>query len=548
MARFLASVPFFSGVLCFALVAPGCYEESPAGVDTDFTDTDGASTGGSVGTTTASSTTQETSADDSTGAESGGTPAGVEAARMLLEPLVAAQCENTFACCDAGEVAYQLGGAVTDAADCTARTLDVLEAGGNPPYLRSGSLYLGGLLGFFAYGIDASVVEVDEDAIAACVAALSAKPCAPSTAGGGNCEPAEDAYLVQCELKTLFIGSKTEGESCASYSGLECGPGLLCDFFAGTGGVCVSTLSQGDSCFQDYNCPDNLICDYATGQCSVPAEVGEACAYADPVNPVYGTETTRCRSGLVCNPISEVCGAPDCNFGDYCSDDDALCPEGLTCVAGRCDLLGLEGDNCYDDDDCAQGRCNYLEGASVCQNLIEDGGECSDSSDCSSQFCEPAASECAAQVAIGEACDALLPDDQCDGGYCDGVNCVAFTPVGGDCTASPCNFIAGDQCRDGVCQPYPLPDGQACSSDFECQSESCDETCQPPPGIGDDCQPDGCAQGAYCNAFSDGVCEAKRSWGAPCSNSIECWGGCESVFGELRCSGAGPGEALCDGV
>ncbi len=280
----------------------------------------------------------------------------------------------------------------------------------------------------------------------------------------------------------------------------------------------------------------------------MPADAGEACAFADPENPIFGTETTRCRSGLVCNPVSQTCGARDCNFGDYCGDDDSACPAGLVCVAGRCDFLGLEGDLCYQDNDCAQGRCSFLEGVSLCQNLVAIGGSCGDDSDCASSFCDPTGSECAAQTAIGDACDIGLPNDQCDGGYCDGVNCVAFTPVGGDCSASPCNTIAGDQCRDDVCQPFPLPNGQTCFNDFECESQSCDETCQPPPGVGDDCLPDECADGAYCNAFTDGVCEAKRGWGAPCSSSIECWGSCETVFGELRCYGLGPGEALCDGA
>lgn len=547
MKRSLASVPFFSGLLAFAALASGCYEESPAGQDTDTVETDGVTTGGSEAGTGSPGTT-ETGVVDSTGTETGNPPAGVDAARMLLEPLVAAQCENTFLCCDADELAYQLGTAVVDAADCTERTLEVLEAGGSPPYLQSGSLYLGGLLGFFAYGVDPSVIEVDEDAIATCVAALSAKPCAPATARGENCAPAEDTYLDQCDLKKLFIGTKSAGESCTSYSGLECGPGLSCDFFGGSGGVCVEMLSQGDNCFQDYNCASELICDYATGQCSVPADAGEACAYADPENPHFGTETTRCREGLVCNPVSETCGARDCNFGDYCNDDDAACPVGLACVAGRCDFLGVEGDRCSVDDDCVQGRCNYLEGTYLCQNLVAIGGGCGDHPDCASGFCDPNQSECAAQVAIGDACENGLPAEQCDGGYCDGVNCVAFTAIGEDCTASNCDFVAGDQCWENFCQPYPLPNGQTCSSGFQCQSQACDETCQPPPAIGDDCLPDGCAEGAYCSAFTDGVCEAKRGWGAPCSSSIECWGSCETVFGELRCYGQGPGEALCDGA
>ena len=545
--RFLAPLPLLSGVLVLAAAVSGCYEESPQAAETDSLDPGATSTGDVTGST-GSMETNETGVAASTGPESEDPPAGVEAARMLLEPLVAAQCENTFSCCDSGEVAYQLGSVVADAADCTQRTLDVLEAGGSPPYLQSGSLYLGGLLGFFAYGIDATAVEVDEDAIAACVAALEAKPCAPATAGADNCVPLEDSSTELCELRRLFVGTKGVGESCENYSGLECGPDLECDFFGGNGGVCVQMLTQGDDCFQDNNCAAGLICDYTTGQCSVPAEAGEPCAYANPENPAPGTETTRCRSGLVCNPVSLTCAASDCNFGDFCGDDDAACPEGLWCVAGRCDLLGVESDLCYEDDDCEQGRCSILEGQSVCQGLVAVGGECFQDDECASGFCHPAELECVAQLAVGEACESGLPASQCDGGLCDEAECIAFAEVGEDCTASMCNFIDGDQCLDGLCQPYPLPDGQACSFGFDCDSGICSETCQPRPGVGEDCQPQECEEGAYCNALTGGVCEEKQGWGAPCTSNLQCWSGCDSVFGEQRCRGEGPGEALCDGV
>lgn len=552
----LASPHTLCAALALSIVVAGCGDDTTGSRDTDSVDTDTPSStsmgmatddpsgSGSTGTTGA---TESGVVDESGMVESEG-PAGVEAARMLLEPLVAAQCENTFGCCDGDEVAYQLGSVVVDAADCTQRTLDVMEAGGNPPYLQTGSLFLGNLLGFFAYGVDSSVVEVDAAAIDACVAALSSKPCAPSSASGDNCTPPEVAYLDECDFRKLFIGQLGAGESCTSYNGLECAPGLLCDFFGSTGGVCVETLSQGDSCFEDYNCDSGLICDYASGQCSTPAEAGEACAYANSENPQPGTETTRCRSGLVCNPVTETCGAPDCNFGDYCNDDDSACPEGLECVASVCDYPAVAGDRCYDDDDCVQGVCDFLEGASVCRDLVANGDGCGNHEDCTSGFCDPANAQCAAQTAIGGACDPVVPDQQCDGGYCDGTDCVAFVAIGEDCTAGPCNYIEGVQCWDDTCQPYPLPNGQTCSSPFECESQVCSGTCQAPPDVGDDCVPGGCGEDAYCNAFTDGVCELRKTWGAPCEGDIECWGNCEARFGELRCNGQAPSQALCDGV
>lgn len=552
----LASLNLAPAAFALSILAYGCGDDTTGSRDTDAADTDtpgstsmGMATDDPSGTESTTGTgTNGTDVLDGTDTDDSDGPAGVEAARMLLEPLVAAQCENTFSCCNGDEVAYQLGSAVVDAADCTERTLDVLEAGGNPPYLQTGSLYLGNLLGLFAYGVDASVVQVDDDAIATCVAALSAKPCAPSSASGESCTPPEVSYLDECDFRKMFIGQLSEGESCTSYNGLECAPGLLCDYFGSSGGVCVQTLSQGDNCFEDYNCESELICDYASGQCTTPAEAGEACAYANPENPQFGTETTRCRAGLVCNPLTQMCGAADCNFGDYCGDDDAGCPEGMSCVANTCNLLGEAGDQCYDDDDCAQGHCNYLGDSSVCQDLIANGGGCGDHSDCDSGFCDPAQAECAAQTAIGSACDPGLPDNQCDEGYCDGTDCAAFADVGEDCTAIPCNYFNNEQCWDGMCQPYPLPNGQTCSSPFECESQICEGTCQALPDTGEDCLPGGCGPDAYCDDFTDGVCQPRKSWGAPCAGNTECWGSCNAYFGELRCTGQAPGEALCDGV
>ncbi len=542
--------PPLASLFLTAALLPGCADDTgPA----EAQETEDGTTGGDATGIDGTSDDDGSGDDaDSDGAddESGDAPPGVEAARMALEPLVAAQCQHAFDCCNGDEMAFQLGPAVTDAEVCTNTVLDVLEAGGSPPYLESSQISLNDVLPFFAYGLDADAVVVDEAAFAACAEAILAQPCAPAAGSDGrNCVAPEVVQLDSCDLEQLFVGQHTAGEECSTYRGFECAPGLACDFFDAASGVCVETLSTGDACFADYNCYGDLLCDFATGTCVQPAGPGEACAYTDPADPQVGTETIRCAGSLVCDPLSETCGSQTCGFGSSC-DQDNECPAGLSCVQYRCDLPALAGEQCYSDDDCGSGLCIYTGSANVCQDPVGDGEACAEHRQCTSEFCDPSAGQCAATIAAGSACDPALPAEQCTDGFCDGVDCVAFGEVGDVCPDVQCNYIDNEQCWDGTCQAFPLPDGATCSSPFDCQSGSCSTVCQPPPAIGDACSLGGCGNDTFCELTdgADGTCQARRQRGAICNSHYECWGGCEPRFGELRCYGNGPGTAFCDGA
>ncbi|MEM6996281.1 MAG: hypothetical protein AAF721_37585, partial [Myxococcota bacterium] len=534
------------GCLLAAMLVPACADDTGSAGAQD-TEQDGTS-GTDGGTMDAVDETSQTGADDGS-SDGGETPPGVAAARMALEPLVAALCEHAFACCNADEMAFQIGSAIADAAQCTSTTLDVLEAGGNPPYLQSSQISLHDVLPFFAYGLNPDEVVVDEAAFAACAEAIVNQPCAASAGSEGrNCVAPEVVDLEACDLDLLFIGQRAAGEDCSTYRGFECAPGLLCDFFDAVSGVCVETLSVGDACFADYNCYGDLLCDYGTGTCTAPAQLDEACAYANPEDPQIGTETTRCAGNLVCDPITETCGSQTCGFGSSC-DADEECPQGLSCVQYRCDFLGVTGEECFQDGDCAAGPCVYTGFGSVCHEIAADGEACEQHNGCASNYCDPATGECTEQLAAGTACDPTAPAEQCEAGYCDGVDCVAFGDLGDACPAVQCNYIENHQCWDGTCQAFPLPDGQPCGSPSDCQSGSCSTVCQPPPAVGDACTLGGCGTDAFCALTdgNDGTCQARRGRGELCTSSSECWGGCEPVFGELRCYGNAPGIAFCDG-
>lgn len=116
----------------------------------------------------------------------------------------------------------------------------------------------------------------------------------------------------------------------------------------------------------------------------------------------------------------------------------------------------------------------------------------------------------------------------------------------------------------GVCRdPFvgQVPDGQACASDLECQSETCigesmdfegnvtEGTCGSPPGPGDACDFGECGGGAYCEFGASGeMCAAAKSSGAECSSDDECT--------SQNCAGGDPNngtpgncsdELRCDG-
>jgi hypothetical protein len=498
------------------------------------------------------SSSADTDATAGTGSDETALPPEVAEARALFEPLVRAQCQHAFACCDADELAADIGPAVADVDTCVERALDVMQAGGSPPTFGSGTGYLANLVPFFAYGLDEDIVAVDEAGFAACAEEIMGLGCAASAAGEERCTPPSAVPSGACETSALFSGLRGVGEDCSTYSGLECAPGLTCDIYGAGVGVCVEALGEGDGCFFDHDCGAGLVCDYAAGTCTQAGDLGAPCSYADAEDPDVGTEIVRCRAGLVCDPISDSCRPAECAFGEYCSDDRD-CPQGLECVSGQCDFLALAGERCWNLEDCASGLCVFETEGSFCRDLAAAGEPCQAHEQCDSTYCEPATATCSAQLAPGAACDPLAPAQQCANGYCNGLECVAFGDPGDACPPAECNYVVGDACLDGACVAYPYPDGVACSGDYACESGHCRGVCGDPTPVGEPCAAGSteCGELAYCATTDDrdeGTCAARLGHGAPCSSDVECWGGCSAVFGELRCSGVGPGQAICDGA
>src|SRR5690606_35589550 len=137
----------------------------------------------------------------------------------------------------------------------------------------------------------------------------------------------------------LLEGRREADEPCTLSSGIECASGLSCLISGSYQGRCIPGVGLDDACIHDSECADDLICDYTTGTCTEGGGLGDDCAYVNPDNPTRGVESRRCRAGLVCEPLSQTCQSSDCNLGSQCGSDDNRCPEGLWCVAGRCDFL-----------------------------------------------------------------------------------------------------------------------------------------------------------------------------------------------------------------
>lgn len=534
----------------------GCADDSGP---TDAAETEAGSgtddaTGGSGN---ADDTEGAEAADETADAESdddGGAP-GLDAARELFEPIVAAQCEHVFSCCTEGELLTRLGPATADVQECTARTLDMLATGTYAPVFEVSGYYFGNLVPLLAYGIPLDRVQPNDEGFAACAAELAARPCAPApTAGeGGSCVTPPVTTMAACDNENLFTGMQDVGDECSLSNSIECVAGTRCQVFGGNVGACVQTLGEGGACISDYECVAGMICDYMSNTCVQPAEAGQACAYSDPDAPQIGTEQVRCAAGLTCDPISETCGSSQCAFGSQCGEQDALCPADLSCVQGECGFLRAPGESCWQDDDCADGRCTYVQSlGSVCQVLAPVGAPCGDHEQCATAYCEAQSNTCAQPVAIGETCDPGLAIQQCDAGYCELDTCIAFAPLGGSCVAEQCNWPQGHDCNNDVCVQYPYPDGSSCNDDNNCSSGNCDGTCVAALEPGAECILGGgrCVEGSFCDAdgTQTGVCRARLGEGEACDGEGQCWGYCDVVFGQQRCRGTAPGTLVCDGA
>lgn len=492
---------------------------------------------------------------------------GIATARSQMKPLVDAACDWMFNCCSPDELVYQVGDFTVDAGDCSDRMLDAIAAG-VPLQLEQNGLSddpAEGLL-VLALSINEGRVGVNSNAVRACADATSSMACNQALVvdSSGRCTPSAAEQAVDpCDPNELFSGRQSVGEECDGP--WECKDGLRCIDF-GIAGVCALRAKDGESCFADAECAEGLICDWESGTCAPGALSGQTCAFADPMNPVPGTETIRCAEGLTCDPQAMACTGGFCAPGSPCFDifDDSDCPETYFCagnfdVAPTCQQPGAEGAPCSKADDCQTNFCDPLE--EVCGTLLTTGQDCFDNVECESGFCS--AGLCSPSVSAGQPCPSGN-NAECDGGYCDISMpmplCTAYSGEDGPClTGVECDPDDDLSCVDAVCLRAPFDNGTPCFDGTQCRSLACYEgECTSGAVIGAPCRTDGstepCIVGSFCETPSpmtlDGICAELKRPGEGCNGSDQCWGECITRFGSRMCD-ATPAFALdevwCDG-
>jgi hypothetical protein len=491
---------------------------------------------------------------------------GIESAREDTEPLVDAACEWMFGCCSTGELVYQLGDFTVSAENCSERLQDAMATGAPFELVQPLSDDPAAALLVLALSINENRVKIDNDAVEHCAEETRTMGCnmVVEVLPGERCTPGSAIPENPCDPEKLFIGKQKAGEPCDGP--WECETGLRCIDF-GLAGVCAPRTPVGGNCFADVECAETLICDFQTGKCATGAPLGASCAYADPLNPIPGTESIRCAEDLTCDPTSLTCVGGYCAPGATCADifNDTDCPETYYCVGNNftpptCRLPGVAGDPCNKPLDCATGACDPI--AEECTALLADGSPCFDNAECESTFCDGVM--CAPTVAPGQPCPSF-DDAECDGGFCDTTDplmpvCQAYIGEGGAC---PLGFGCDPEqmlsCVDMTCQQEPFPDGTTCFGGFQCESQICFMgTCSSGLATGAACTTDGttepCTLGNFCETpvgDVNGTCAVLRRSGEPCDNEQQCWGDCVVRFGTLMCDETPAyalGELWCDGM
>ena len=406
---------------------------------------------------------------------------GIETARSQMKPLVGAACDWMFGCCSPDELVYQVGNFTVDADDCSDRLLDAITAGVPLDLVQAGLSDdpAAGLL-TLALAINEGRVDVNTTAVNKCADATSDRACnAPLVSGGpvGRCTPtATEVEVNPCDPNEMFRGKQAVGEECQGP--WECKEGLRCADF-GITGVCALRARENETCFSDAECADGLVCGFDEGTCQKGAKSGEACAYADPANPIPGTELVRCADGLTCDPVAFVCTGGFCSPGSSCIDvfSDSDCPESFYCVgnfdtAPTCQQPGLVGSPCSKPDDCSSNFCDPFN--EVCADLLGNGDSCIQNSECASGFCT---GSCQPSFEVGQPC-ASGYNEECRDGYCDSTMampvCTAYATENGACpNGTECNPEDDLFCVDAVCLRQPFPNGTPCVDSSQCASRAC---------------------------------------------------------------------------
>jgi hypothetical protein len=356
------------------------------------------------------------------------TDAGVDGAARLAEaraeltPLADAACSWIFHCCDGDERALQIGAATSsNCSDLLLQSEALGQLGGYGQTLAISASAQSVLAQLDHLGASSARTDLDPAALLACAQSIAQAPCASEPSA--HCEPMPPAPSGDpCDPQKVLVGEQQLGEACDP-SGFECGPGLTCtNPNYDIEGVCVPEPAVGDLCLTDGACAPSFVCDWSSGTCVTGAAYGAPCSYAEPSNPIMGTEKVRCQVGLVCDTVTFECADPDCAGGSSCTVD-AQCPVGTACLASVCGVLAQIGQPCTD-------------------------------------------------LPLGPCVGGFCSNGTCVSGVCSGDTCFNGAGVGAVCSVdADCQPAAGLLCNAGSCTLVPVTSA-SCSSDQDCAAGS----------------------------------------------------------------------------
>jgi hypothetical protein len=478
-----------------------------------------------------------------------------------MRSLATSICDLAFRCCTQGEINYFLGPYV-QGDSCEERLVNAAALQSavsfNLQLDEQVSIQLPNLGALEQANADGRGT-VSHSGVSECIAYLAELSCAvPEEEEEEGCIPPEPPpEATPCDEDNLFIGLVPAGGECSSPgTSYECKEGLVCRTHPNLGviGQCAVVGLQGDICFTNGECGDDLYCSLLDGTCQPLRQEGESCVYADRDDPTPepGTLLLACQEHLYCDPVTDSCVA-FCQQGAPCVVDEQCDEEAeLTCILGRCDELRGEGLPCGVDDDCADDRAcgfdpNYPE-TPVCIDRLAVGEPCASHLSCQSGFCDPITMRCADTVAADQPCPSGL-DQECDMGACEqevvycsddtdcplsgscspytsqcGTYCVALRPDGATCTLD--GDCVSDTCIAGFCRTPPLTNGEPCDMDIQCESDFCgvedDRVCtELPLPLGARCYASAQCESLVCFAASptaEPTCMSGLDEGEACSD------------------------------
>jgi hypothetical protein len=353
-------------------------------------------------------------------------------------------------------------------------------------------------------------------------------PGEPAPCGDGNvctddaCDPDLGCYhslnaLTCNDANACTIGDKCVAGVCVGQSVIDCDDGNPCtkDGCAAGGGCTHSPVEA--PCSDGNACTLNDTCSAGKCQAGTPFDCadGNSCT-ADSCDP---------KGGCLHLPANGAC-----DDGNLCTQDDSC--EAATCKPGK-------AVDCADVDVCTTDACDPLKGCTHTLNQApcDDGDPCTAGDKCQSGICKPGLS---VPCDDGNACTS----DACAGGQC------LHGPVDGACDdGNPCTSkdacfqgkclgkeltVCGDQevCTADSCDPTvgcvhaPLPgacdDGNACSTNDQCEAGKCKGGPAPDCEDGEVCTTDSCDPKSGCTHTSKaGACDDKNA----CTTNDQCAAG-----------------------